>query len=365
MVLPVQPTVQEVDSSVQTKQDREQIDRITYLSSLVSKFEDVDPMMDVLRSITASWDGSTPLDAVDSRKLQALEQSLKDYLVHKDPLRAFTAESLEQQLSSKKSARRTNTATRSLFVILAASFAAAALAYLPILPLPANERPLLAIPLFFVALHIGISWLYLTALKNFNQDTRKAFVLVVVGVVLFAVAFSHYAAIQAFHLQRYPIFQFAGLTWLVTVPFFCIYLGMRTYAKQLGVQSWALKMPIVVVVLIALVIPMGLIPPVAHQERYVAVFQNTGGIGMPYFALLGVLLVRKIRKVVTPVYARPMMWMYIYLIVNFITSSLANIPYSPDPNGGFPLYAMMLIFGVPDQLLLLMTGYSFKKELSK
>ena len=135
------------------------------------------------------------------------------------------------------------------------------------------------------------------------------------------------------------------------------------YAKQLGVQSWAMKLPVMAAVWLVLLALSSFMPTADGQNRLIAYFQNSGGIGLPYFALLSAILVSKIRKVVTSVYARPMTWMYVYLIVNVVTSALANLPFGTQ--GGTEILTIMVLYGVPDQFLLMITGYSFKKELSK
>ncbi len=366
-VLPTMPVMAIPERLDPAKKAHEQIDRIVYLASLTSKFDEVDPMMDDLRSITASWDGQSALESSQARRLNELEARLKQYLITSDPVRTFTTESLSQQLADHGGKGKTNTALRSAVIILLTSLVAAGSGYLPFIPLSLHNRQYFAIPMLFVAMSIGISWLYLTALKNFKDEVRKAFKIFSIGVIAFGPAFSQYAIIQAFDLTRYPLFQFAGITWLLVLPYFFMYLGIRLYAKQLGVQSWTMKLLIAVAAWAVVVALAAFIPAVAHQDEYVAIFQNTGTYSMPFFALLALILARKIRKVVTPTYARPMMWMYMFFIINFVATTLANIPIpvSPDAGGGFSLYGEMLIFGIPIELLLMMTGYSFKKELSK
>src|SRR5688572_5668101 len=92
---------QVTDESAAITKNHEQIERITYLASLVSRFEDVDAMLDTLRSVTATWNKSAPLSTENAQKLQDLERDLKNYLITKDQVRAFTAESLEQQLKNR------------------------------------------------------------------------------------------------------------------------------------------------------------------------------------------------------------------------------------------------------------------------
>lgn len=366
------PTIPVADMNEQieyAKQRHAQIDRIIYLASLASKPDDIEPMMDDLRVITATWDGKSFLDQSQERRLDVLEVRLKQYLIASDPLRTFTEESLNQQLASHEGRGKLGLASRSLMVILLASAIIPALSYLPFLPLSSQVRAFLAIPLFFVVLHIGISWLYLSALKNFQQDVRRAFQIICVGVVLFGLTFSHYAAISAFGLDKYPLFQEGGLSWLVSMPFMFIFFGLRIYARQAGVKSRLLSLRFLLIVTVVYAIAHFLLNSVIKgvNTNPTHIFLSVGGMLLEFSAALGAILAWKIRKIVASAYARPMTWLFGYLLFSAITGFLSgqSISSGTVDGDGMPFYLLMALAGTPVQLVLMWTGYVFKRELSR
>lgn len=76
------------------------VDRIVYLESLVSNTQAIDAMVDDLRLVTSRADASLRINPEDEAILKNVEKRLKEYLIHEDPLRSFTAESLAARLSS-------------------------------------------------------------------------------------------------------------------------------------------------------------------------------------------------------------------------------------------------------------------------
>lgn len=350
---------------------RAQIDRITYLASLASRFEDIDPLMDTLRGVTATWDSAQPLQPAELQKLQTLESELKTYLITKDPVRAFTAESLEQKLEERAARGGKHKATYlNIPAVLGPAVLAAGIPFLfPASWLSDEARILVAIPLFFVALHIGISWLFLSALKNFQQEVRRAFQILCIGVMLFGVTFSHYAIIAAFQLDtKYAFLEDGGVSWLVALPFIFIFFGLRIYARQVQVKSRVLSLWFVFAVA-AVVVASDVLFKLLFEGRIdSALFflLAIGGMMLHVSSALGAVLAWKIRKVVAAAYARPMTWLFAYLLFSFVASvySALSVRFG-GTEGTMPFYILMAVAGIPVQLVLMWTGYVFKRELSK
>jgi hypothetical protein len=81
--------------------DGSPVDVIVYLAGLVSKKADIDPMLDNMRTITASMSADQKLSAEQLHSLGALYQQLRNYLLHKESLLAVTEESLDRKLQHK------------------------------------------------------------------------------------------------------------------------------------------------------------------------------------------------------------------------------------------------------------------------
>ncbi len=341
-------------------QDRRLVDRITYLATLASRNKDIDAMMDTLREITAHWHAPAPLTPEDHAALERLENDLKHYLVTADPLRNFTIESLEERVST----RTNHTSWYSLAGVIAISMATGALAFL--LPLSANTRILLSVPLFFVVLHIGTAWFYLTALGNFKQDVRWAFIYISAGIVMLSLAFSHYVILSLLNIDSYPALRYGGITWLFSIPFMLIFIGLRSYARLLQVKSkftssWLAPTIALAAAVVLLFVPHGAVPNTIYFHIW-----SIGAAMISIFALPSSILAHKIQQAATAAYAKPMRWLYYYTLVVGLGSVVAvgAVFWLGELYGG-PLALVTAACGTAPQLVLLYTGYSFKKETGK
>jgi hypothetical protein len=81
--------------------DKQLIGAVIYLASLASKAEDIDPVLDTVREITANLETGGKLTEQSSRKLLSVCRQLEDYLVDKEPLRVFTKEQLRESLEQR------------------------------------------------------------------------------------------------------------------------------------------------------------------------------------------------------------------------------------------------------------------------
>jgi hypothetical protein len=349
------------------EQDQKLIDRIIYLGSLASERSAIDPMTETLREVTARWQEGEPLDPNDRQALANLETKLKDYLIKEDPLRAFTVDSLEERLSQKTLSLHKDTVNeQSLIAVIVLSVLSAGLGFALPLPLGFGERLLLSTPMFFLTLHIGISWFYLTALRNFNHELRRAFIYFCVGMIILSLGFSHYVIIQLLGLGEHPVFKYAGITWLISIPFICIFMTFNIYAKLLHVKSRLTSLPtalgIAAVVSLALLFaPHG---PVTDETLFD--FWAIGASMVTIFALMSSVLARKISKAATEAYAKSSTWLYYYtLVVGLGSIPAASFLFILGELNGVALSLVIAICGIPPQMVLLYTGYLFKKETGK
>src|SRR5688572_17658278 len=112
-------------NTAKIKQDREQIERVTYLASLASNYQAIDGMMDALRSVTAIWDGTSPLPDAHTDRLRDLEGRLTQYLITKDSVRTFTSDSLARQLNAHTGRHTLRNVRLSLLGVVVSSLLAA------------------------------------------------------------------------------------------------------------------------------------------------------------------------------------------------------------------------------------------------
>jgi hypothetical protein len=345
---------------------RKRVDRILYLASLASRRDDIDPMMDTLREVTAHWQVGQPLAPQDDAALSQLEVSLKNYLVHQDPLRAFDAESLQQRLAAQEQPTvKRRTSPRSILAIIGMSLVAGGLVFaLPMFEL--KTKAMLSVPLFFLALHIGIAWFYLTSLNNFNANIRRVFSYLSASVIILSLAFSHYVLINLVHLDQYPAFRYGGITWLFSIPFMLMFVSFFLYARILQVKSFLTSTWVPACIALGSCIVLAMLPhgSVPHESYFR--FWSVGAAMIPVFALMSSVLARKIAHAVTEAYATSMKWLYYYtLVVGLGSIAAVGAVYWLGELYGGPLAIVTAVCGVTPQLVLLYTGYSFKKETSK
>jgi hypothetical protein len=347
---------------------RARIDRIIYLCQLASVPAKVDVLMTTLRLITSRWDGKAPLSAEDTDKLEQLEADLRRYLIHHDPLRKFTAESLDQRVANAEAGDRpTNRALFSFFAILVGAVSAGMIAFLAgSLVLPAAKSVLLITPIFFLVLCLGTAWLYGSALSNFASEFRKAHLYLCAAIVLFVPMFLNFFAVQLFQLGRLPFFKFFAMPWVIFVVFFTMYLGMRIYTRLVGIRTLYASLRVfgaVGLILSALVIvypPSSRVLPGEEPYYYISLAGMTFTMLAIIFAAI---LAGKIKRAVTIPYAKSLYWLHVYLLLCSITGiACVGCLLWLGAVRGSAMNWLITLGGVPPQILLLYTGYLFKKE---
>jgi hypothetical protein len=369
MVAPMSDTNAAAPAQGSLEADKALVERIAYLGTLASDRSKIDPMMETLRIVTARWNSAQPLGDQERLALDALEKRLKDYLVNRDPLRSFTPQMLDSRLVGHSSAHDLISDRNSrnfLTAILLATVAAITTFALSLFAVQIVSSALLSIPIFFVVLHVGIAWFYLSALKGFRSEFRLAFIYICVGVVLFSLGFSQYAVITLFDVNH-PIFWYGGLPTTIASAFVFIYAGLVQYARLLNLRSWFTFLPVTIplvllVGLIAVVVPHAGKPAV---EWYFDLSLASVWL-LTLFCFLGMGAAHGIAKGVTPAYATQMTWMYRYLLLCFLGSLIATIllPAWGELRGQ-ALNIIIAIGGIGPQLLLLYTGYLFKRETGR
>ncbi|HSX02503.1 MAG TPA: hypothetical protein VLI05_04290 [Candidatus Saccharimonadia bacterium] len=348
-------------------EDQQLINRIIYLASLASELRVIDPMLDRLRGVTASYNRDQPLQDKDRRTLQNLEGDLKSYLITQDPVRSFTAESLAARLKAQMESggRLAFSATPwSLVLVLGLSVVSALLAFL--LPVPRPLQLALTIPLYYNTFNISIGWFYLSALRNFKDVFRRAFTTLTAGVICFGVAILQYSPIQIFDLTRYPVFKYGGLVSLLALCGILMYHGLRRFALLLGIKhpitSWRLLGGLVAVAAtIMLLVPHP--EPVAY-EGYFRLSVATGAACVLFCTFMAG-TAYQIMKHTTEAFRRAMVWFFIYAVsaigaAAFFTGLIFALG---ELKGAFLSYTLLL--AVFPQFVQLYAGYVFKKETAR
>lgn len=341
------------------------IEQVIYLTSLISRPREVEQFKDTLSMITARWNSNEQMAESDQDRLKELDTQIKMYLVTQDPLRSFTLESLEKRLNAS-SDRRSAPKISAFGTITMLSLCVGLIAFAVSFPLDVQGRALLCVSLFFLALHIGIAWLYLSALKNFRSAFRQSYVYISASAIALSIGFTHYALINLLKLDRYPLFQYGGFTWLIALPFILMFLGLRPYVRLLQIKTIFSSLPLAGCATMALGLVMLVIPHRDVTAPFYYHFWTVGAWAITLFALLSGALAGKIKRSVTAAYSRSMTWLYYYaLAVGLGSIGAAVAQMWTGGLYGEKLAAVIAFCGIVPQLAFLYAAYSFKKETSK
>jgi hypothetical protein len=347
--------------------DKELIDTIIYLTSLASETKAIDSDLDTLRTITAQSDIQVGLSAEDRRALQRVISKIKDYLVHRDPLRDFTEASLEQRLNAtaQSSLPRRKSLGYSAAVLIAA------ICSLPVIVIPSSfsfwDRLFIAAPIFILATALLNCWFYLSSLQNFKPQLRRVFIYFCVGSIVLGVQFVHFISIRLLHQEQDSLYKYGGLTIFASIALLAIYIGLRKYARILGIQSHFTSAGLIVGV-------QAVAAAAAFAVPFLLAVPEKGYFGFSVFSLFtlmvsaafGVGTSYAIMRNVTAAYAASMKWLFLFTIsaylgpLVYVTTIMVRGELS-----GSALGAALAVCALPPMLLLMYSGYSFKKETGR
>ncbi len=343
--------------------NRELVSTVVYLASLASETKAVDPLLDTLRNITSRWDTSAPLRPAEKQQLQQLVAQIKDYLVHRDPLRDFTPESLDARIRrnvSHAGQRRIWNFGTALLASVVLAGATVPIPYIASLP----ARVLVAPTFFYLFSLIGAAVFYITALRNFKQELHRAFFFICVGVVGIGVLLAHFIVLQLFDLVTLPVLRYGGIPVIVTFAIAALYGGLRNYARLLSINNWAVKLPIVGGLIVAAFMLGAAMTAVIHvQDPLYYGVSMVSLWGLAFLSACSASLAWAILRTVTAAYARSMRWLFVFLLGATAGAFIYMTAISIFGGlSGSVLSVVMAASGIIPVIILLYSGYSFNKE---
>jgi hypothetical protein len=245
------------------------IEKVTYLASLVSNRLDVDPMLDTLRAITSRFNAGDEIKLTNEerQRLEQLEAQLAEYLITKDPVRSFTAESLSKQLERHfehtDPLRQANRhARRQIFTIIGVGLVGYALG-LAIIPGPFTARFALSSPIFMLVLGIGTAWLFWATRSALVPSMRKSFALFSLAVTISAFTSTQYPLIASYPgIGDLPLFHYGGFIVPYAIMYALLYAGFYQLSRQFS-ATWVTKLaqPRAVVPVAALLVAASFVLP--------------------------------------------------------------------------------------------------------
>lgn len=216
------------------------IDTVIYLASLASNSRDIEPILDELRRVTSNITPGQVPDKAQNATITQVQQKLEDYLINRDPIRAFTPETLQQSIRTHFANHAPLRRLRwTIAAIWAAAFIASALTHIIPNSLSTDARGQAGGFFFSLVLGSGSAYLFLTALRNFQPELKPAFRLLCIAPFIIGLSQMQLLIAAVFGIGSTPLMRYGGINITFFIAMVCMYYGIRIYAQKLGIRSWA------------------------------------------------------------------------------------------------------------------------------
>lgn len=339
------------------------IERVTYLASLVSDIRAVNPMLETLRFITAqhAQEPQPTLSTEEQAQLRRLEVQLSEYLLTKDPVRAFSRESLaaavNQHFASTDPRAQANKATRRQILRI---FGLSILAYgLGIATIPAdlNARFSLSVPLFMLVMGCGIAWMFWSVRGSLVPSMQKAYGLIATALIVSAAASAQYPILSAYPaLAEVAWLSYGGFILPYVAMYVLLYAAFYQFASQLpGIRIRFLAPGWIGIGALSLIIAVLLTPHGAtHAEGFYRLTLICFTLNILFSSAATVLSFR-VTSHITPRYSRALRFFgWSILMYVLVSTSLGAIllvtgrlsPIDPAVAGVSSLYTIALILQI-------------------
>jgi hypothetical protein len=346
------------------------VDAVIYMALLVSDAKAIDPIMDPVRIITARQNfSSDALSADDLANIRQVYMRLETYLTEQDPQRVFTQEELRQKIRNHFDALNPETKRlrKMLWVIAGITCAFGALGLLvpqaPTEDSAVEFYSLLILPLVFTMLHFGAAWMFGSALQHFRSQLQQAYRRIVVGVVVLGIAQAQMVIIGAFDWWN-TFWINDGLITILYIPAFTLMnIGMRRFARSVGVAVPSIVIPLCV----ALAIGSGFVILVPHTSQSISseFFYRLSSLGMLTAAVIAgaaAISGQRIHKAVTKLYQKPLWWLTAgFWGLSFAASHFLFVHLFVGYDTWYVDYGFVLLPFLASALMVLRAGYRFNK----
>lgn len=361
-------TTTTVEPDLQQQTDRQIIDTIIYLATLASERSVLDPLLNVLRIVTAKLTPDTPMSEEDRKKLFEVQAQLEDYLVNRDPLRKLSREDLDEQIRARlvsESAGKQRSLRRSLGLSWAIAAAAALLVLALPLPLPLMIHLSILPVVFIIGLHAGSAWFYATSLRFFNEQLRRAYALIVAGMIIIGLNALQFPFVTVLDATNLPIFRYGGALPIFTVSCFLFYLAMRMVGQLLGVKSRLMSLRFVGATSALLAIVTVFLPHWSRSaQENLFDFSMVCDLLVALHTLYAGILAHKISKQTTEAYAGAIGFFSKTMFVTALNVTWYGACLFTFGELQGLSFALASLPHMATEIMLLQSGYIFKKKVA-
>jgi len=210
-------------------------------------------------------------------------------------------------------------------------------------------------------------WFYLSALRNFRPELRAVFLRLSAGIVLVGVQFSQFASVPFAGPELARLYQYGDVFVLIWLAQTMYYLGVRKYAQLLKIQSRVVSVKLFAGTMLAGVLVVVLAAALFHMRDPVYYIISISCIaGSCLAATLGAWVAYLIQQNLTTIYAQSMRWYYIFLASVAVGTLIYGVVVTVLGGlSGNEVYGIVGMLAGGPALLMLYTGYWFKKETSR
>lgn len=341
------------------------LDEVMYLASLATHPDELEPLMNTVRLITARLKTQHQPSPQDERELARVRSQLNDYLLSKEPVRIFTPESL--QLSIREHfAKQDHRPAWQLAVIIAATILAGFGCML--LPIPdQNTKGALTSSIVIGVISAGAVFFFLSSLSVFKAGVRQAYHFIVAGVISTSLAqlvqpIINLVSSNTLDANNIKIGILIDVTIFILPGAALTYSGVRKYASKMGITGRLTSARLLMGLLLGIGIVSALLGFTVINDRWLGPSQVIQGCVM-VMAILSAGIMRQIVSKTAFAYSRASRALFVSLLVNGITALYIYgfIPvyfiHSTSAVGFIPTSVMLLVAAI----FCLRAGYYFAK----
>ena len=163
----------------------------------------------------------------------------------------------------------------------------------------------------------GAAWFFLSGLNNFKPGLRKAYILLCIGAVAFGLSQAQLIPVSYLHAQWWVTNGLFTLPYMTSFIFF--FLGMRQFAKVLGVKTRWTSWPLAILTSVGVAVVLVMVPhapSVLESSQYMTVVGFTTVVSTFFAFAAGAAF--RLRREIGSLYTKALTWLAIGLAAGVI-----------------------------------------------